>query len=294
MVERLLKVDGNDLYYVDYSEVGHSLTGTVVEGNMTPRFKVKDIYFYYRDYSDVVRRLLGTLTGEDMTAGRVKIKGDYIYYGDINNKERKLVFETEYNGWLGGIHGWTHDPDCPTWLTRYGSSLHLSGGTINELGAFVVRLLRHPDNCPGWWCAHMGRGVIYFNTSAIPPATVITSAKLKGRYHHTGDDLISGGTVVSGNVNFNDGSTLPNGPPPSSPPDAWFVTMKDCFDVKASLFVNKLVTSWTAFEIELLPEAVKKGEWTRLAIRGVYDTATPMGYQVWGVILDEIELVVGI
>jgi len=96
----LLKIDGTDLYYVDYSEVPHSLTGTV-GGSITDRLRVIDISLYYRDYNGDTRYFTGSLTGNALAAGRLKVDGDYLCYGDINDLERRLVLEgllLEYDG----------------------------------------------------------------------------------------------------------------------------------------------------------------------------------------------------
>jgi len=79
MATRLVEIHGNDLYYEDYSEVGHLLTGTIIEGSMTPRLKVKGDYLRYRDHSDVVRQLLGSATEYDW-GGNLKNKTDLLCY----------------------------------------------------------------------------------------------------------------------------------------------------------------------------------------------------------------------
>jgi len=91
MAERLLKVKGTQLYYQDYSEVAHLLTGSIVEGTFNGNLKVKGTYLHWMGNDAVQRRLLGTLTGQTLAAGRIENRGDYLYYGDYNSDERCLA-----------------------------------------------------------------------------------------------------------------------------------------------------------------------------------------------------------
>lgn len=180
MAERLLKVKGTQLYYEDYSEVAHLLTGTVVEGSFDGNLKVKGTYLHYMGNGGVQYRLLGTLTGETLAAGRIKNKGDYLYYGDINDAERRLAPVTIFysdphpevssvDGLVGRIYTY---PNYETW-----SEIRDGEGTeaADDLTLHEIRLNCGSASGKYTW---LRRTIHLFDTSVIPVTATILEASL--------------------------------------------------------------------------------------------------------------------
>lgn len=186
MAERLLKVKGTQLYYEDFSEVAHLLTGAVVEGSFDGNLKVKGTYLHYMDDNDAQRRLLGTLTGETLAAGRIKNKGDYLYYGDINDAERWLapvtIFYSDPHPEVTSVDGLVKRvwplvyPDPQTWAELRGGA----GTIVADAGTLFTLDLRAGSNAGEWYW--LSRVICLFDTSVIDPGHTILEASLSIKF----------------------------------------------------------------------------------------------------------------
>lgn len=161
MAGGLLKVKGTQLYYTDYDDAEHLLTGEEVEGTLGGNLKVKGIYLDYEDNDSTHRRLLGILTGNTGTAGRLKVKGKYIRYID-NEGDERVILPVIYP--IPAFTGWCRHYD----VGQYHTWDELRGAAGNEAyhSAGIYFVFVAPRAVEDKW-GTIARAILCFDTSEL-------------------------------------------------------------------------------------------------------------------------------
>lgn len=173
------------------------------------------------------------------------------------------------------VWGRCHPTLCPTWADRYASSSFLSNTQADE--HHIMYAWRSTGGPTYSKCA-IARGGIAFDTSVIPAAATINSARILGDIAYVGHAVMDAYcTHLTGSVGFYRFPGLVNG-------CAWFDTsnfllIKDCVVLMAFTWVSPEETTYKAFVANLteqgLAAIIKEGT-TKFAIKTNFDTLTPM------------------
>jgi len=170
----LLKRDGNNLVFEDYSKTLRALTGEETSVEFGGNLKVKGEYLYYRGYDNTKRRLLGALTGNTGTPYKIKVKGQCIRYIDHYGDERQICVgecvALPYGSWL-------EDGD-QVWLTTWQASVSEKISSNNS--TIITRVMLVPTGFPpNQKRAHIiNRGFLYF-----PPVPTEGMTAARIRFH---------------------------------------------------------------------------------------------------------------